>query len=86
MVSDVGFMPAQALRAATTDPARSMKVENVQGSIEEGRNAHLVLLSRNPLVDIRSTRAIDAVVLRGRFLDRAELDGFLVQAANASRE
>jgi hypothetical protein len=36
-----------------------------------------VLLDDNPLEDIASTRRIHGVMVRGRWLDRGELDGML---------
>lgn len=86
MVSEAGFTPAQALRTATNNPARFMKLDNIQGSVAEGREADLVLLSANPLLAIRNTRAIVAVVARGKFFNRAQLDALLVEAEAAARE
>jgi imidazolonepropionase-like amidohydrolase len=37
----------------------------------------LVLLDADPLDDIRNTRKIHAVILRGKLLDRASLDQLL---------
>lgn len=37
----------------------------------------MVLLGANPLDAICNTRVIDAIVLRGRMLDRARLDAIL---------
>ncbi|MEH3048072.1 hypothetical protein [Sphingomonas adhaesiva] len=42
-----------------------------------GKAADLVLLDRNPLTDIAATRAIRAVILRGKTYDRAALDAML---------
>jgi imidazolonepropionase-like amidohydrolase len=50
------------------------------GTVEVGRVADLVLLRANPLSDIRATRDIEAVVLRGKFLDRNALDSLLAKA------
>jgi hypothetical protein len=41
----------------------------------------MVLLRGNPLVSIGATREIDAVVLRGRVLDRQDLDALLGSVA-----
>ena len=38
-----------------------------------------MLLDANPLEDIRATRAIHAVVLRGNVYDRRRLDALLAQ-------
>ena len=44
------------------------------GTVEEGRLADLVLLSRDPLDDITNTRSVLAVVSKGELLSREELD------------
>jgi hypothetical protein len=51
------------------------------GRIDVGMRADLVLLEANPLDDIGNTRRIDGVMLRGRWLSRAELDTLLDRAA-----
>jgi hypothetical protein len=63
---DAGLSPAQALRAATADAARMLGIDERVGRAETGMRADLVLLDANPLVDIRNTRRIRAVVLAGR--------------------
>jgi adenine deaminase len=47
------------------------------GKIQKGRIADLVLLNANPLEDIKNTRSINAVVVDGKLLDRADLDRIL---------
>jgi hypothetical protein len=74
---DAGLTPAQALRTATINPARYFGIETRAGSIAPGKRADLVLLDGNPLDDIRNTRKISGVVVRGRLLDRKELDRVL---------
>jgi hypothetical protein len=46
--------------------------------------ADLVLLRTSPLDDIHDTRAIEAVVLSGRYLDGAALDALLAGAKTAT--
>jgi imidazolonepropionase-like amidohydrolase len=65
-----GFTPAEALRAATLDPARFLGAADSLGSVELGKRADLVLLDGNPLQDIRNTTKIAAVVAAGRLYDR----------------
>ena len=70
-----GLTPMEALQAATRNPARFLGIAS--GTIEPGMSADLVLLDANPLDDIRNTRAIRAVVVQGRLIDRAQLNGLL---------
>ena len=69
-----GLTPAQALRAATTEPASLMRKPLELGQVKQGFAADLVVLDANPLVDIRNTRKIHSVVVRGKQLDKAQLD------------
>lgn len=86
LLVDAGFTPFQALQAATRNPARFLSLSDSVGTIEEGKLADLVLLDANPLKDIRNTRKIRAVVVNGRYLDRAELDTLLAQAEAFAKE
>ena len=72
-----GLSPAQALRTATLNPARYFGIAAEAGTIGKGKRADLVLLDANPLEDIRNANKISAVVVRGRVLDRKELDRLL---------
>ena len=67
-----GLTPYEALVAATRTPAKFLRLEN-DGTVVVGHRADLVLLDRNPLEDIRNTRAIAGVVLNGRWLSRDAL-------------
>jgi imidazolonepropionase-like amidohydrolase len=72
-----GLTPAQALASATRNGAAWFGKLDRYGAIAPNKAADLVILTRNPLEDIAATRAIDAVILRGRLFDRAALDGLL---------
>ena len=43
------------------------------GTLEEGKDADFIVLDANPLDDIRNTRRIDRVILRGHEVDRDAL-------------
>ena len=64
MMAEAGLTPAQILRAATGDAARAMRVEGV-GTLRKGAWADFVVLDRDPLTDIRHTRAIASVWIAG---------------------
>jgi imidazolonepropionase-like amidohydrolase len=67
-----GLTPAQAITAATKTPAELLGASDL-GTLAVGKSADFVVLNSNPLDDIRNTRDIAAVYLRGVALDRAKL-------------
>jgi imidazolonepropionase-like amidohydrolase len=75
-----GLTPYQALEAATVVPSAFLGASGEWGRIEEGSRADLVLLSADPLGDVRNTTTIDAVCVGGRWLDRDELDRMVDRA------
>jgi predicted amidohydrolase len=81
-----GFTPGEALKTATYNPANFLGMLDRLGTVEKGKLADLVLLDANPLEDIHNTQKIRAVVLNGRYLDRAALDKLLAQAEANAKE
>lgn len=77
-----GLTPMQALQAATSRPAEFLNRSTEQGTIAPGQRADLLLLDANPLADIHNTQKIQAVFLKGKYLDRAALDDLLNHAAH----
>ena len=77
MLVRAGLSPMDALEAATVRPAAFFGRSGEMGTVEEGRVADLVLLARDPLDDITNTRSVQAVVSKGEFLSREELDGLV---------
>jgi imidazolonepropionase-like amidohydrolase len=80
-----GLTPAEALAAATTEPASYLQADSI-GRIRAGAVADLVLLDGNPLLDIANTRRIAAVVLDGRVYDRQDLDAILASARTSPQQ
>ena len=74
---EAGLTPMQALQAATKNSAEFLGKLKVQGTVEQGKLADLLLLDSNPLDDIHNTQKIRALVLRGKLWDRTALDGLL---------
>lgn len=67
-----GVPIGEAIVAATSRPAALMGATDL-GSIAVGKSADFLVLTANPLEDIRNTRRIDKVFIRGVALDRAKM-------------
>jgi imidazolonepropionase-like amidohydrolase len=60
-----GLTPMQALLSATSGAAKAVNISGQAGTLEKGKWADFLVLSANPLDDIRNTRAIDSVWISG---------------------
>ncbi len=67
-----GLKPQEALLAATRNAARLLNVDSI-GVVRAGGVADFVVLSGNPLEDIRNTRKIEGVASRGVYRTQSEL-------------
>lgn len=67
-----GLTPYEALRTGTAAVAEFLGTSG--GIVAVGRDADLVLLDANPLLDIGNSRRIHGVVLRGTWHSAAELE------------
>ena len=79
-----GITPLDAIRAATLEPALYFGMLDSAGTIAPGKLADLVVLRGNPLLDIRQTRQILAVVANGRLIDSAARERLLRSAGARS--
>jgi imidazolonepropionase-like amidohydrolase len=68
----LGLSPSDAIVAATSRPAELIGIADM-GTLSPAKSADFVVLDANPLDDIRNTRKISSVYLRGEKLDRAAL-------------
>ncbi len=68
-----GIPAADALKIATINGAKALKIDSDHGSIELGKVADLVIIKGDPLENIRNTRNVQKVVRAGVVYDAAEL-------------
>ncbi len=66
---EAGLTPLQSLRAATLNPAQYFNMTDSLGTIANGKLADLVLLDGDPLIDIRNTARVAAIVANGQLFD-----------------
>ncbi len=67
-----GMTPSDVIVAATGTSAEVMRL-NQLGTIAAGKSADFIVLDASPLDDIRNTRRISRVYLRGTEINRAQL-------------
>ena len=68
-----GIPAADALKIATINGARALKIDKDHGSIDTGKVADLVVVNGNPLENIRHTRNVKLVVRAGKIYEAAKL-------------
>ena len=69
-----GMKPMAVLHAATAGSAETIGRLDDLGTIEAGKLADLLILDRDPLVDIRNTRSLQQVMRGGRLYASETLD------------
>lgn len=78
-----GLTPYQALETGTRNVALFFGTLPASGTIALGKRADLVLLDANPLVDVGNTTRRAGVMLRGRWLPKAEIERRLAAIAKS---
>ncbi len=81
---DVGLTPFEALRTSTTLPFEYLGESERAGTIEVGKSGDLLLVDENPLEDVAAASKISGVLIRGRWLDREEIDRRMKEVAAAA--
>lgn len=82
-LADAGLSPLQVLQATTLNPAEFLNRQTTMGTVEEGKNAELVLLDSNPIADVTALDNISGVVLRGKYFSPETLEKMKIDVAAA---
>ena len=83
-LSKSGMTTSQALYSATVAPSNWMKSNT--GKIKIGYNSDLVLLSKNPLDDIKNTKTIEYVFFDKYMIDKTQIATILKAIEDANNE
>lgn len=78
-----GFTPLEILQATTINGARFLKRESTMGTVEASKNADLVLLDANPVVDAANLSKIAGVVNAGKYFSKSDLEALKAGVATA---
>ncbi|MCL6273760.1 amidohydrolase family protein [Muricauda sp. 2012CJ35-5] len=70
MVNELGISNLNAIRAATINPCKALGITSKYGSISEGKIASILILNKNPLLDISHLKNIHIVINRGETIDK----------------
>jgi imidazolonepropionase-like amidohydrolase len=76
---DAGMSPYDILRSGTVNVGAYFAKQDQFGTIEPGKRADLVLLDANPLENIENVQRVAGVMLRGRWMSRADIDAGLAR-------
>ncbi|MDQ6624060.1 MAG: amidohydrolase family protein, partial [Verrucomicrobiota bacterium] len=71
--TQAGIPVEVALQAATSNAARLLRADKRIGTVEEGKEATLLVVDGNPLQDVHALSAISVVFLKGERVPRSDL-------------
>jgi len=67
---EAGISPLDVIKIATQKGADAIGISNKVGTIERGKEADMIVLTENPVINISNTKKIEAVINDGKFVDR----------------
>ena len=65
LMSEAGMSNIDIIKASTSIAAESMGITEITGSIKPGKQADLIVVDQNPLLDIKALRNMSMVMLGG---------------------
>ena len=82
MVYRFGMSPYKAIWCGTANVARHLGIENKKGRLLPGMDADILVLSKNPFVDISNSSSIEYVVQGGRIYDEKAIEEIKLSCKN----
>jgi imidazolonepropionase-like amidohydrolase len=67
-----GLPPSAVIAAATLNGAKAAGQERSMGTVEPGKLANMVVLTKNPLEDVKNLRSVALTVKRGKQFRRSD--------------
>jgi imidazolonepropionase-like amidohydrolase len=78
-MANAGIPLKKILAMATIENAKAFKLEELYGTVEEGKKANLLVLNKNPLKDITAYNDISQVIIHGKAMNRNTLSAKVIE-------
>ncbi|MEO5583690.1 MAG: amidohydrolase, partial [Saprospiraceae bacterium] len=79
--ADAGIPTWSILQAGTSEVARFLHTENLDGDIRAGYHADMILMDKNPVEDIHNAHTIEGIMHRGQWLSKSMIQDRLKMIA-----
>jgi imidazolonepropionase-like amidohydrolase len=70
LLADAGIPPLEVIKIGTKNGAEALGILNDVGTIEDGKQADMIILNANPISNIRNIGVIDGVIEDGQFFNQ----------------
>jgi imidazolonepropionase-like amidohydrolase len=70
LLADTGIPPLEVIKIGTKNGAEALGILDYVGTIEDGKQADIIILNANPISNIRNIGAIEGVIEDGHFFNR----------------
>ena len=70
LLVEAGINPLDVIKIATRNGADALGILNRVGTIENGKEADMIVLAANPINNISNTKKIEAIINDGKLVDR----------------
>ena len=70
LLAEAGIKPMDIIKIATKNGAKALSIINQTGTIEPDKQADILILSANPIQDIKNIGKIDAVISNSRIIEK----------------
>ena len=69
LLAEAGIAPLEVIKIATKNSASSLGILDKVGTIETGKQADIVILNKDPTINISNTRSIETVIEDGKLIN-----------------
>ncbi|HEY7082872.1 MAG TPA: amidohydrolase family protein, partial [Nitrososphaeraceae archaeon] len=68
LLREAGINSSDIIRIATVNGAQALGISDKVGTVQAGKEANMIVLTSNPLVNISNTKKIEEVINEGNFV------------------